>query len=551
MPGRGGSRAWSLLTLLLVYGVLAILPMLAAGGYLLFRVAQAERAQLEERVHQIAEAVAGDVDRELQRRLTVLETLATSPRLVQGDFAGFHAQAKAALARDDLVILLHDAATRQQLVNTFVDYGAPLPTTGDPETFDRVLAAKRVEISDLFVSLVTKAPAIDIALPLTRSGKVRYLLKLALSPEHFRQILAGQRLDPQWTLTVIDRRGVIVARSRDHQQLVGKPLPVEQLEELKSVERTFPSKNLEGQRVVAALAPVLSASWQVRVSAPFDVAQAPLERSTILLTSAAFVAALLTLLLGAFFASRISRPLRAVAEVAQTLGRDDHLILPTASYKEANMVNTALETAAAELAKLRARERLVVSESTHRVKNILAVVQSLVHQTLRDGRPIEVLRSTLTQRLEAIGRAQDALTATDRDAASLHQIVTSELAAYAGRVTIHGPHVMIAGGFAQTFSLLMHELTTNAVKYGALSNAAGRVSISWSIEGQGDAARLTLRWQERDGPAVAAPTRKGFGSTLLENAMPTDADTPPRLSFAPDGLTYEVDLPITAISPGL
>ena len=71
---------------------------------------------------------------------------------------GFHAQAKAALARDDLVLLLHDAVTRQQLVNTFVDYGTPLPTTGDPETFDRVLAAKRAEISDLFVSLVTKAP---------------------------------------------------------------------------------------------------------------------------------------------------------------------------------------------------------------------------------------------------------------------------------------------------------------------------------------------------------------------------------------------------------
>ena len=80
-----------------------------------------------------------------------------------------------------LGILLHDAVTRQQLVNTFVDYGAPLPTTGDPETFDRVLAAKQAEVSDVFVSLVTKAPAVDIALPLTRNGRVRYLLKLALS----------------------------------------------------------------------------------------------------------------------------------------------------------------------------------------------------------------------------------------------------------------------------------------------------------------------------------------------------------------------------------
>jgi hypothetical protein len=147
--------------------------------------------------------------------VTLIETLATSPRITQGDFAGFHAQARAALAKDDLVILLHDAANRQQLVNTFLEYGSPLPTTGDPETFDRVLAAKRPQISDLFMSLVTQAPVIDIALPLIRNGKVRYLLKLALTPEHFRVILAGQRLDPQWTLTILDRRGVVVARSRD------------------------------------------------------------------------------------------------------------------------------------------------------------------------------------------------------------------------------------------------------------------------------------------------------------------------------------------------
>src|SRR5437762_8542483 len=103
MPVPGASRAWSLLTLLLVYGGLAILPMFAAGGYLLFRVAQSERSQLEERVHQIAEAVAGDVERELQRRLTVLETLATSPHIPSGHFAGFHAQARAAVAKDDLI----------------------------------------------------------------------------------------------------------------------------------------------------------------------------------------------------------------------------------------------------------------------------------------------------------------------------------------------------------------------------------------------------------------------------------------------------------------
>jgi two-component sensor histidine kinase len=286
------------------------------------------------------------------------------------------------------------------------------------------------------------------------------------------------------------------------------------------------------------------------VSAPFDVAQAPLNRSTILLISAAFIAALLTFLLGTFFASRISQPLRGVATAAQSLGRAQPLVLPPSSYKEVNMVTAALKTAAEELTNLREREALIVRESIHRVKNVLAVVRSLVHQSFREGRPVEEARTTLLHRLGAIARAQNALAATDRDTASLDEIVSSELSAHVGRITLEGPPVMVSGTIAQTFSLLVHELATNALKYGALSNATGRVVVSWSIEGQGDAAHLVFHWQEKDGPPVSAPQRKGFGSRLLESALPTGPSGPARLTFGPAGLTYEVEIPMSAISPG-
>src|SRR5215213_2617639 len=142
MLRRDTSRA-TLLGLLLVYGLLALVPIILVGGYLLFRVINAERIELEERLHQVAEAVADDVERELVRRLTVLETLATSPRLAERDFAKFHTQAAAAVAKEYSAVLLQDASSRQQLMNTLVEYGTPLPTTGDPATFERVLASKR------------------------------------------------------------------------------------------------------------------------------------------------------------------------------------------------------------------------------------------------------------------------------------------------------------------------------------------------------------------------------------------------------------------------
>src|SRR5437868_2481696 len=109
-------RSWSLRTWLLAYGALATLPIIAVASYLLFKVVQGERAHLQERVHQVAAAVAGDIDRALQGRATVLATLATSPRLSQGDFAGFHAQARAAVAEEHLGVLLQDAISKQQLV---------------------------------------------------------------------------------------------------------------------------------------------------------------------------------------------------------------------------------------------------------------------------------------------------------------------------------------------------------------------------------------------------------------------------------------------------
>ena len=234
-------RTWSLLALLLAYGALATLPIIMVGSYLFFTVLQGERDHLQERVRQVAAAVAGDVDRELQRRETVLGTLATSPLIASENFVGFHAQARAAVANQNLVVLLHDAITKQQLVNTFVDYGTTLPTTGDPATFDRVLSTKRVEVSDLFMSLVSKEPAIDIALPIIKSGNVRYLLKLALTPDHFWQIIAEHSLELRWRVTIVDRRGIIIARTDAQDRFVGQALPGPELKEMRSGEKMFTS----------------------------------------------------------------------------------------------------------------------------------------------------------------------------------------------------------------------------------------------------------------------------------------------------------------------
>jgi two-component sensor histidine kinase len=539
---REAPRTWSLLALLLAYGALATLPIIMVGSYLFFTALQSERDHLQERVRQVAAAVAGDVDRELQRRETVLGTLATSPLIASGDFAGFHAQARAAVANQNLVVLLHDAISKQQLVNTFVDYGTSLPTTGDPGTFDRVLSTKRVEVSDLFMSLVSKEPAIDIALPITKDGNVRYLLKLALTPDHFWQIIAEHSLELRWRVTIVDRRGIIIARTDAQDRFVGQALPGAELKEMRGADQMFASTSIDG--AMTAWATVPSAGWTVRASAPFDVTQSSFYRS-IGLTSAVASALVLTLLLGLFFAARLNAPLSSVARMAQGLVRQAPIIAPPPSYKEADMLAAALKEAAEELAQLRERERLVVQESGHRIKNILSVVQSLVRQTLRDERAGE-MRTRLLQRLEALARAQAALTSSDWTGISLEQLVAAELEPYASQVTLDGPRVVLSGSAAQTFSLLIHELGTNAAKYGALSNAEGRISIVWSIDDREEGSTLRFRWQESGGPPVKQATSRGFGTTLLEASLLGGRSL---INYEPDGVVYVFEAPLRGLTP--
>jgi two-component sensor histidine kinase len=134
--------------------------------------------------------------------------------------------------------------------------------------------------------------------------------------------------------------------------------------------------------------------------------------------------------------------------------------------------------------------------------------------------------------------------------ASLTEIIRLEIEGFSDRVNADGPDIMLNPKTAQTFALLVHELATNATKYGALSRPAGRVSIQWKVERTGEEAEFRFRWQEYDGPPVKPPTREGFGRVLLEKVVAQDFGTKPKVSFAPEGLSYEIHAPLSAVTAG-
>lgn len=194
------------------------------------------------------------------------------------------------------------------------------------------------------------------------------------------------------------------------------------------------------------------------------------------------------------------------------------------------------------------RQRLLAREVHHRTKNLLAVVYSIVARGMDGDHTIEEARGLVLGRLRALAATYDNLITTSWSGVELGDIVRTELAPYPAQWRIEGPHLLLNPQAAQNFTLAVHELATNAAKYGAFSAPSGKVDVRWSVDNIDSAERFIFVWQERDGPAVAPRTHRGFGSLVLERVIDQDFKGPPVVDFAPEGLTYALDVSLTAIA---
>ena len=190
-------------------------------------------------------------------------------------------------------------------------------------------------------------------------------------------------------------------------------------------------------------------------------------------------------------------------------------------------------------------QQLLINELNHRVKNTLATVQSIASQTLRNADTKEEARFALEARLLALSRAHDVLTRENWESAGLREIVSEAMAPYRhereNRLHMRGSNVRLSPRMALAFAMALQELATNAVKYGALSNSVGEVHIAWSVRHAGSERRLHLSWTESGGPAVEPPTRRGFGTRLIERSLAQDLDGDAKIQFAPTGVVCTVD----------
>jgi two-component sensor histidine kinase len=288
-------------------------------------------------------------------------------------------------------------------------------------------------------------------------------------------------------------------------------------------------------------------AWRAGVTVPDTALKAPV-RNVLLLLALIGAVAVGAGLVGAWIAARrISGAVSALRAAGVALEADEPVSPLATPVQELNAVGEALSAAARERRNRAAQRELLISELNHRVKNNLAVVHALAVQTLRSDGSREEVEAALSARLKALATAHDLLTRENWDGAEIREVVEGAItpiaAGRAEQIILRGDPTLLPPRVALGLTMALHELSTNALKYGALSTAGGRVCITWLTLSDGV---LRLEWKESGGPPVRAPERMGFGSKLLTRGVARDLGGKVEVVYEPRGVVCLITANLTS-----
>lgn len=487
------------------------LPLLVAGTTLpliLFAVGLVylkyarDREAAFEHVLETVKGIQLVLDSELQGITLALEVLANSRALQNDDFGGLRNNVAAFLRRfpPPSAISLADR-NGGQIFNSSIPPGQPVPPRVNTRSIDEVFRTGRPFYSDLFIGSVSRQRIVAVSVPVMRDGNVIY--EIAFNPplEMFQHIIQRQRPSDDWTMSIFDRTGTNIARVPNPQQTIGlKASPTLLPALLSRTEGKLSTFSLEDVELLTAFTRSPLTGWTVAAGIPVSTLTAPLWRELAITAGVGLVMLAIGLAFAIGMAARIAR------------GEMLH--------------------------------GLLINELNHRVKNTLATVQSIATQTFRSSAKTGDARRKFEARLSSLGRAHNILSDEKWESADVREIVDNVLEPHAtketGRLRWFGPSVRLAPGAALMLSMVLHELATNAVKYGALANGSGRIVIEWQILA---GKRLRLIWKETGGPPAQPGERKGFGTRLIEEAFAAQIGGSAALEYGPDGVVCVLECP--------
>jgi two-component sensor histidine kinase len=524
------------------------LPFVLLTAGIVWQLANNERETRREAILFSARTLMNAVDTVLSKQIAVGQMLATSPALQTDDMAAFRQEAeRTAQGLGGGWIVLSDESG-QQLVNLKLPVGAPLPVRQGVELGRRTIKSGRVQVSDVFAGAVLKSPIITVEVPVLRQSKPPLCISIVMEPSIFLALFEQWNLPEGWLAGLIDSKGNFIARSRNHTEYVGKPASegfrvAAQREPLGWNEIT----SVDGMRVANAHVTSPLSGWVMGLAAERTVFEAPIHQTVLVAGLAGGATLLLSLLLAMWSARRIARPIEQIEQGTHALMLRRAITFSSTGLPEADRTLDALASTARvfeqhdrERDEREAHVRLIMRELSHRSKNLLAIVLAIARQTSRHTTSFTDFETRFNSRIQALADAHDLLVEQQWSGAYLDDLVRAQLTAFGTeRVATHGERIMLRTEAVQNVALALHELATNAVKYGALSVQGGKVDIGWAREATTEPGEASLRltWRESGGPPVVAPSKKGFGCFVLERVT-LNALGEGSLEFAPEGLVW-------------
>lgn len=556
---RSGTRDYSISTLLSLVALASILPLLLLGIIGLAQYVAQQRAAQIDQLTRYAATLTNAIDREIRGYFDIAEVIAASRFLQEGDLVAFGRLARdsATKARGHIVLIDRSG---QQLVNTRTSSDIDLPVTEDIESLRRVVQTGKPITGDLFKGAISNLVLFVVRVPVFVNGDVRYVLSFEPDPEAIYKIVQQTFLPEGWMAAVLDGKGRMVARSRQHNELYGKPVSPEFRARLTGDAGLLDSRDFGGEEVLTRYQRSQTADWYVLMWAPKAVLDKPLHNSVLLAIALVSLTVVASIAAG-FLAGRVvAEPVQQLLIAARALGQSKPVSFERTVMREANVVGQTLMEAARNIASreqaLRKSElhtRFVMRELSHRSKNLLAVIQAIARQTSRSTTDVNEFNALLGERLSSLGKSQDLLVQQNWQGVSINDLIAVQLKAFIDaaepRVSTSGPPVTVNAEAAQNIGMALHELATNASKHGALSVPKGHVFITWEWhEPQPGERHLRLRWSESGGPPVKPPERKGFGHAVVERLVAASLRGKATLDWRCEGVVWTLDVPESSLA---
>ena len=530
-----------------LFALVAICLILATTAFGLV-VAQSNAVNRQRTVSQAretAKALSFAVDGKIGRAMGVLRALSVSDAAATGNWARLDQQARIALDDSDAWIVIHDRSGRQ-FVNTLIPQGAALPRSAPPTAmWDAFARGSRTHICDLSRGAV-EPNIVCVDIPLGTAERPEYAISAIFRPRSFDTLIKRENAGTGNIATLVDRSGRVIWRNIKPEQFVGQRATGAMLKALsQSDSAVLRTTSLEGVKMLSAFNRSPVSGWSVIVGTPIDqvdngtrqaVWRGSLLALIILLTGAALAAAIGAKLVASIQALAVAARLGNVGKSARRTG-----------IREIDAVGDALRSSLEARAEGERHQQILIGELNHRVKNTLAVVQSLAHQTFRGSGYPQATIAAFDARLSALASAHNLLTEQRWEAASMMQIARAAMKPFceANRCHIEGPDFKVVPQTAVTLALALHELATNASKYGSLSSDEGAIEVSWT-EHDG---KFDLLWRESGGPRVLEPETEGFGTRLIKRGLAAELHGSVDLNFEPDGLVCRISGQLKTITP--